>query len=94
MSSRVHSGANPSPMKDAPISPATCFTSSMCWPFSAAASCSVSSGAPDSSNCPPGSSVMLALPRNSAIGLLPSITGSQPKRVRPSSMARMPSGPS
>ena len=39
-------------------------------------------------------SVMLALARCRAIGLLPSTTGSQPKRVMPSSMARMPSGPS
>ena len=62
--------------------------------FSAAVSCSVSSGAPDSSNWPPGSSVTLALSRLSAIVLLPSMTGSQPKRVMPSSMARMPSGPS
>jgi hypothetical protein len=38
--------------------------------------------------------VTLALSRFSAIVLLPSVTGSQPKRVMPSSMARMPSGPS
>ena len=94
MSSRVHSGAKPSPMNAAPISPATWLTSSMCCWFSAAVSCSVSSGAPDSSNWPPGSSVTLALSRFSAIVLLPSVTGSQPKRVMPSSMARMPSGPS
>jgi hypothetical protein len=62
--------------------------------FSSPSRAAVSSGAPESSNCPPGSSVMLALPRLSAMMLLPSVTGSQPKRVMPSSMARMPSGPS
>ena len=57
--------------------------------------CSVSSGAPLSSNWPPGSRLMLQPCLASAIGRPFSSTGCQPKRpARPSSRARIPRGPS
>jgi hypothetical protein len=49
----------------------------------------VSTGAPESSNWPPGSSVTLHLSRVSAIGLPASSTGVQPNFTSPSSSARM-----
>ena len=52
------------------------------------------SGAPDSSTCPPGSSVTLQDSWVSAMVLPFSVTGFQPKRVRPLSSAPMPEGPS
>ena len=68
------------------------------WPWnSSQVSWIVRSGAPESSNCPPGSSVMLApLSCASAIGWPASSTGSQPgSRVGdPRSSAPIPRGPS
>ena len=56
----------------------------------------VSTGAPDSSNWPPGSSEIAPPPVTSArpMMLSPSMIGSQPSRCcMPSSSARMPRGP-
>jgi hypothetical protein len=93
-SSRRHSGENPSPMKPIPSSSATVFTSSRCRPVSLQIWWMSSSGAPDSSNCPPGSRLTDAPSRSSPmIGSpcrLASRTSAQPKRVSPVSIASMP----
>jgi hypothetical protein len=70
-------------------------TSSRCVCTSQQVWCRVSSGAPLSSNCPPGSRLMLQPCFASAIGLPFSSTGCQPNlAAMPSSSALMPRGPS
>ena len=88
ISSRRHSGAKPMPSMPTPISAATVLHSTRCWFVSSQVWWMFSSGAPDSSNCPPGSSVIEHRPFSSAIGLPFSSTGFQPKRVSPSIIAR------
>ena len=72
---------------------------SRCSWVSAATSCTVASGSPDSSNWPPGSSETVPpgspSARFSAMMFSPSVTGSQPKRsIRLCMSARTPCGPS
>ncbi len=78
-----------------PSGAATVRTWSRCSWTSQQVSCRVATGAPESSNWPPGSSVMLARPRWSAIGRPPSRIGCQSKRAaRPSRSARTLRSPS
>ncbi len=72
------------PSRPAPSSEATILHSARCLFTSSQVWWIVSSGAPDSSNCPPGSSVTLQVSLLSAITLPFSATGFQPNRVRPS----------
>ncbi len=68
VSASVHFGEKPRPRKPMPSGSPT-FSTSCRWScVSAAVSCSVSSGAPDSSNWPPGSRLML--PPSSPSGAL------------------------
>ena len=82
--SRCRAGAPPrAPARDAPSARL------QVW-------CTVSTGAPDSSNWPPGSSEIAPPPVTSASPMMfsPSMIGSQPSRCcMPSSSARMPRGP-
>ncbi len=94
MSASAQVGAKPSPKKPAPISSATSRTSFKCPFTSSQVSCRVSSGAPESSNCPPGSSETDAPLRRQPMGTPSSLTSSQPKRVKPSSIARTLGPPS
>ena len=71
---------------------ATSRTCARCANSSDAVWCTLSNGAPDSSNCPPGSSEMAPPPVTSNIPMMfsPSMIGSQPSRpCMPSSSARI-----
>ena len=79
-----------------PSGRATSRNCARCAISSAAVWCTVSTGAPDSSNWPPGSSEMAPPPvtSNMPMMLSPSMIGSQPSRCcMPSSSARIERGP-
>ena len=94
MSSRRHLGWKPMPRNPSCSSSATALTSRRWLPTSRQVWWMSSSGAPDSSSCPAGSSVTEAPSRDSAITWPCSSTASQPNRVRPLSSASMPRAPS
>ena len=99
ISAKVQSGAKPTPRKPMPSGEPTCRHWSKCACVSVATSCTLTSGSPDSSNWPPGSSETVP-PRSpsgrlSAMMVSPSLIGTQPNRsIMLCMSARTPLSPS